>query len=199
MQYVRCLRYINNQSTAICRQIIGVDIEVEYFCDNIIYHHPTSASYVFLQVQCSKSSMDLVWKYGRLSSIPFLKSSIHFILASSISKFPFHSIFHFIPSPCCRFYIIIIIVTFYLNGCSRFENPEAPDFEKFASASSSFSALSLPNRFRFQPLLSKCFRFHKKLTASTASASSFRFHIPGLRRRHWGVNGPTSSDPNPTI
>ena len=30
-------------------------------------------------------------------------------------------------------------------------------------------------RFRFQPLSSKCFRFNKKLTAS-----SFRFHIPGF-------------------
>ena len=42
MQYVHCLRNINYQSTAICRQILPVDIEVEYFCDNIIYHHPTS-------------------------------------------------------------------------------------------------------------------------------------------------------------
>ena len=33
-------------------------------------------------------------------------------------------------------------------------------------------------RFRFQSLSSKCFRFHKNLTASTASASCFRFHIP---------------------
>ena len=169
MQYVRCLRNINNQSTAICRQIIHVDIEVEYYCNNMIYHHPTSAAYVFLQMQCSKSSMELVWKYGRLSSIPFLKSSIPFY--SSIFHIEISVPFYFIPCPCCRFYIIIIIVvTFYPNGCSRFENPEAPDFEKIASSSSSFSALSLPNRFRFQPLSSKCFRFHKKLTASTSLA-----------------------------
>ena len=32
-------------------------------------------------------------------------------------------------------------------------------------------------RFRFQPLSSKCFRFHKNLTAS-ASSFRFRFHIP---------------------
>ena len=37
-----------------------------------------------------------------------------------------------------------IIVTFYPNGCSQFENPEVPDFEKIASASRSFSTLSLP-------------------------------------------------------
>ena len=37
--------------------------------------------------------MELVWKYGRLSSIPFLKSSIPFWhLPYSILKFPFHSI-----------------------------------------------------------------------------------------------------------
>ena len=36
MQYVHCLRNVHNQSTAICRQIICVDIEVEYFCDNIL-------------------------------------------------------------------------------------------------------------------------------------------------------------------
>ena len=42
MQYVHYLRNINNQSTAICRQILPVDIEVEYFCDDIIYHYPTS-------------------------------------------------------------------------------------------------------------------------------------------------------------
>ena len=32
--------------------------------------------------------------------------------------------------------------------------------------------------FRFQSLSSKCFHFHKNLTASTASASSFCFHNP---------------------
>ena len=96
--------------------------------------------------------MELLWKYERMSFIPFLKSSI---LASSTFhnkiSVPFHfrSIpfpFHFIPCSGCRFYlIIIIIVTFYPNGCSQFENPEAPDFEKIASASSSFSPLLLPS------------------------------------------------------
>ena len=42
MQYVHCLRHVHNQSTAICRQIICIDIEIEYFCDKIIYHYPTS-------------------------------------------------------------------------------------------------------------------------------------------------------------
>ena len=39
-----CLRNIHNQSIAICRQII-LDIEVEYFCDNTIYHYPTTVLY----------------------------------------------------------------------------------------------------------------------------------------------------------
>ena len=76
-QYVHCLRNTNNQSTAICRQIIRVDIEVEYFCDNIVCHHPTSVC-IFLQIQYTKSSMGLVWKYRRNSSIPVLKYSIPF-------------------------------------------------------------------------------------------------------------------------
>ena len=94
----------------------------------------------------------------------------HSIQAYSIPKFLFHSI----PCPVCRFYIIIIIVTFYPNDCSQFENPEAPDFEKILPLPAPFQRF----RFRIQPLSSKCFRFHKKLIASTASASSFRFHIP---------------------
>ena len=91
-----------------------------------------------------------------------------FIFRTEISV-PFHSIFHSIPCPGCRFIIIIIIATFYPNGCSQVENSEAPDFEKIATTSGSFSTLSLPsslplptsfitvlplpqkiNRFRFQ-------------------------------------------------
>ena len=36
MQYVHCLHNVHNQSTAICRQIIYANIQVEYFCDNIL-------------------------------------------------------------------------------------------------------------------------------------------------------------------
>ena len=42
MQFVHYLRNVYNQSTAICQQMICIDIEVEYFCDNIIYHYLTS-------------------------------------------------------------------------------------------------------------------------------------------------------------
>ena len=101
MHYVHCLCNVHNQSTALCLQILCVDIEVEYFCDNIIYHYSTSVC-IFLWIQCTKSSMELVWKYGRLSSIPFLKSSIPFWhLPYSIPKFAFHSIFiPFHTMPC---------------------------------------------------------------------------------------------------
>ena len=47
MQYVPCLCNLPNQSTAVCQKIIRVNIEVEYLCDNIIYHYLTSV-YFFL-------------------------------------------------------------------------------------------------------------------------------------------------------
>ena len=36
------LRNIHNLTTAISREITPVDIEDEYFCDNIICHYPAS-------------------------------------------------------------------------------------------------------------------------------------------------------------
>ena len=165
MQYVHCLRNINNQSTAICRQILSVDIEVEYFCDNIIYHHPTSEC-IFLQKQCTKSSMELVWKHGRLSSIPFFKSSTPFhsgifhIPYRNFSSIPFSVPFHTMPWLSILYYYYYCN-TFYANGCSQNENPEAPDFEKIGSASSSFSILSLPSSLPLPTSIIKVFRFHK--------------------------------------
>ena len=98
-------------------------------------------------MHCTKSSMESVCKYGRLSSIPFLKSSIPFHFG--IFHIPYQN-FPFIPFsidsiPCTGCRVYIIIVTFYPNGCSQFENAEAPDFEEIASASSSFSTLLLPS------------------------------------------------------
>ena len=50
MQYVHYLRNIRKQPKyRIYRQIIRVDIEVEYLCDIIIYHYPTSV-YIFLLI-----------------------------------------------------------------------------------------------------------------------------------------------------
>ena len=80
MHYVHCLCNVHNQSTAICRQILCVDIEVEYSVTMLFI--TTRHRYVFF---CKYNAQNLVWNwYGGLSSIPFLKSSI-----------PFHSgIFH---------------------------------------------------------------------------------------------------------
>ena len=105
--------------------------------------------------------MKLVWKYGRLSSISFLKSSIPFW------HLPYRN-FRSFSCPGCRFYVII--VTFYPNGFSQVENPKAPDFEKIASASGSFSTLSLPlptSFIKVLPLPQKINRFHR-----------FRFQLP---------------------
>ena len=101
-RYKQHLRNENTQPncTAVCRQTIPVDIEVEYFCNNIIRHYSTSVN---IKKKCMKSRMELAWKYGRLSSIPFLKSSIPFhsgifhIPYQNFRPIPFHSIFHSIP------------------------------------------------------------------------------------------------------
>ena len=68
MQYAHCWRIVHNQSTAICRQIICVDIEVEYFCDNIII--TTRHQYVFF---CEYNVQNLVWNwYGSMEDcFPF--------------------------------------------------------------------------------------------------------------------------------
>jgi len=71
---------------------------------------------------------------------------------------------------------IVIYESFLLYSISkiiaRLEEAEAPCFIKNASGSS--KCQMLPVRFRFQLLSSKCvrFRFHKNLTAFTASASA---------------------------
>ena len=142
---------------------------------------------------CKCKAQNLVWIwYGRLSSIPFLKSSIPF--HSAIFHIPYrniHSIFHSIPCPGCRFFIIIIIATFYPNGCSQFRSLKIRKrliLKKMLPLPAPFQRFRFRVRFRFQPLSSKCFRFHKKLPASTASTSSFCFHIPGLRARWASAN-----------
>ena len=48
MQCVHCLRNVHNQATALCRQIICVGIEVEYFCDNTIYQEGVISPKIFI-------------------------------------------------------------------------------------------------------------------------------------------------------
>ena len=126
---------------------------------------------------CKYNAQNLVWNwYGSMEDcLPFHSWNLpfHSILAFSVFhteiSVPIHFPFHSIPCPVCRFYINIIIVTFYPNGCSQLENPEAPDFEEIASASSSFSTLSLPSSLPLPtlfikvlplPLTQKINRFH---------------------------------------
>ena len=101
--------------------------------------------------------MELGWKMVFHSILEIFHFIPFWHLPYSIPKFPFHSI------PCrgCRFYIMIIIVAFYPNDCSQFQNPEATDFEKIASAFSSFSTLSVPSSL---PLPTNF--FHQSASAS---------------------------------
>ena len=47
MQYIHRLRNVHYQTTATNnRQLIPVDIEVEYLCDNIICHYTTSVIFL---------------------------------------------------------------------------------------------------------------------------------------------------------
>ena len=116
--------------------------------DNVIYHHPTSVC-IFLLIQCTKSSMKLIWKYGRLSSNSFLKYSIPFYFGvfhipyRNFRFIPFHFSFHSMPWLSILHYYYYC--KFYFNEYSQVENPEAPDFEKIVSASGFFSTLSLPS------------------------------------------------------
>ena len=119
--------------------------------------------------------MELVWKYGRWSSIPVLKSSISF--HSGIFHIPYRN-FRSIPFHTKRWWSILyyywLLLHFTANGCSQFENLEALNFEEIASASSSFSTLSLPSSLllptsfiKVLPLPQKINRFHR-----------FRFQLP---------------------
>ena len=143
----------------------------------------TRHQYVFF---CKCNAQNLVWNwYGSMKyclSFLYWNLPFHSILASSIFhieiSIPFHSIFRSIPYHALVVFtiIIIIIVTFYPSGCSQFENLEAPDFVKIASASSSFSTLSLPSslplptcfiKVLLLPLSKKINCFHR-----------FRFQLP---------------------
>ena len=73
-----------------------------------------------------------------------------------------------------------VIVTFYPNGCSQFENSEAPDFEKIASASSSFLTLSLPSSPLLSTFFIKVFLLPLPQKFNRFHCFRFRFYIPAL-------------------
>ena len=116
---IHCLLTKHNQSTAICGQIIREDIEVEYFCDNIIYYYPTSVN-VFLQIYYGIGVE--VWKIVFHSILEIFHSIPFWHLPYSIPKFPFHFIpYHALlgallldprtqPSPHCRFLVMHLIL-----------------------------------------------------------------------------------------
>ena len=64
------------QATTLCQQKIRVDIEVEYFCDIIIFITIRHQYYTVLF--CKYNARNLVWNwYGKLSSIPFHSGIFH--------------------------------------------------------------------------------------------------------------------------
>ena len=118
--------------------------------------------------------MELIWKIDFYSILEIFHSIPYWHLSHPTPKFPFHSI----PCPGCRFYIVIITVTFNPTVVARLKTRKRLILKKLLPLPAPFQHFRFRVRFHFQPLSSKCFRFHKKLTASTACASSFRFHIP---------------------
>ena len=155
MKYVHFLRNINYQSTSICRQIIRVDIEVEYLCDNIIYHC------IFLQIQCTKYSMELVWKCGRLSSISFYSGIFH-IPYRNFRFIPYHAL-------VVNSILLLLLLHFTPTVLARLKIRKRLTLKKLLPLPAPLQHF----RFRFQPLSLKCFRFHKNITASS-------FHNPEL-------------------
>ena len=68
----------------------------------------------------------------------------------------------------------------YARDCSQFKSPEAPDFEKITSVSSSVSTLSLPTSFiKVLPLPTSFI----KVLPLPQKINRFRFHIPALNRK----------------
>ena len=112
--------------------------------------------------------MKLVWKYGRLSSISFLRSSIAF--HSGIFHIPyqnFRSIPFFIPyhALVVDFILLLLLQHFIPTVVARLKIRKRLILNKLLPLLAYFQHFC----FRFQPLSSKCFhfRFHEKLTASS--------------------------------
>ena len=122
-----------------------------------------------------------VWKTVFHSILEIFHSIPFWHLLYSIPKFPFHSIpFHTIPWLSILYYYCYILPQ-RLEPVSDFANLEAPDFEKIASASSSFSTLSLPSLL---PLPTSSVKV--LLIPLPQKINCFRFHIPGCS------NGPNN-------
>ena len=115
----------------------------------------------------------MVWKYGILSSISFLKFSIPFWhLSYSVPKFPFHSIPFSIPYHALVFDLLLLLLlqNFTPTVVARLKIRKRLILKKLLTLPAPFQHFRFRVRFRFQPLLSQCFRFHKKLTASASTS-----------------------------
>ena len=114
--------------------------------------------------------MELVWKYERLSSIPFLKSSIPF--HSGIIHIPYRN-FRSIPyhALVVDSILLLLLLHFTPTVVVSLKIRKRLILKKLLSLPALFQHL----RFRFQPLSSKCFRFrfHKKLTASASLVGTY--------------------------
>ena len=149
----------------------------------------TRIRYVFF-CKCNAQNLICNW-YTELS----MEDCFHYILEIchsipswhlpySIPKFPFHSIFHSIPyhAMFVDSILLSLLLHFTPTVVASLKIRKRLILKKLLPLPAPFQHFRFRVRFRFRPLSSKCFRFHKKLTASTASASSFRFrfHIPDL-------------------
>ena len=99
MQYIN---HLHNEYTqpnyAICRQILTVDIEGEYFGDNVICHYPTSVQVCFSVTTMHEILYGIgkeVWKiafHSILEIFHSIHSGIFHIPYRNFRSIPFHSI-----------------------------------------------------------------------------------------------------------
>ena len=113
--------------------------------------------------------MKLVWKYGRLSSISFLKSSIPF--HSGIFHIPYRN-FHSIPyhALVVNSILLLLLKHFTPTVVARLKIRKRLIMKKLLPLPAPFQHFHFQVRFHFQPLSSKCFRSYKKLTASASTS-----------------------------
>ena len=116
-----------------------------------------------------------VWKIVFYSILEIFHFISFWHLPYSIPKFQFHFIpfsFSFHTTPCLSILLLILLLHFTPTIEARLKIRKRLILKKLLPLSAPFEHFRFRVSFHFQPLSSKCFRFHKKLTAS-----SFRFHL----------------------
>ena len=113
--------------------------------------------------------MELVWKHERLSSIPFLKSFIPFhtgifhIPYRNFRSIPYHAL-------VVDSLLLLLLLHFPPTGVDSLKIRKRLILKKLLPLPASFLHFRFRVRLRFQSLSLKCFRFHKKLTASASTS-----------------------------